>query len=112
MKNALISDARLNNCVFNNTDLRNLDYGRFPDFIGHTGDVYSIAFSPDGNYLLSGSSDSTIKLWSTETQKLILTMQGHSDYIRSVAFSSQGKCFASGSRDCTIKLWSIYSPRA
>jgi WD40 repeat protein len=67
MNNCIITDAKLDNCEFIDTDLRNLKYGRYPDFIGHSSTVASIAFSPDGKYLASGSWDSTVKLWSVES---------------------------------------------
>ncbi len=59
-----MTDARLDNCQFVKTDLRNLKYGKYPDFIGHISYVNSIAFSPDGKYLASGSYDNTVKLWN------------------------------------------------
>ncbi len=76
MDNCIITDARLDNCEFVETDLRNLKYGRYPDFIGHSSWIYSVAFSPDGKYLASGSSDDTVKLWSVESQKEVTTLQG------------------------------------
>jgi WD40 repeat protein len=88
-----------------------LKYGRFLDFIGHSYTVYSIAFSPDGKYLASGSYDKTVKLWSVESQKEVTTLQGHSSYVKSVAFSPDGKYLASGSGDKTVKLWSIQSKK-
>ena len=44
---------------------------------GHTGEVYSVAWSPDGKTLASGSSDQTVKLWEAATGKLLTTLQGH-----------------------------------
>ncbi len=77
MDNCIITDARLNNCEFVDTDLRNLKYGRYLYFIGHSSWVYSVAFSPDGKYLASGSIDKKVKLWSVESQKEVTTLQGH-----------------------------------
>ncbi|MGI2906587.1 AAA-like domain-containing protein [Tolypothrix sp. VBCCA 56010] len=73
----------------------------------HSSSVTSVAFSPDGKILASGSSDKTIKLWDTATGKVIRTLTGHTDSVRSVAFSPDGKILASGSSDKTIKLWNI-----
>ncbi len=111
MNNCIITDARLNDCEFVDTDLRNLKCGRYPDFIGHSSEVNSIAFSPDGKYLASSSKDKTIKLWRAESQKEVTTLQGHSESVLSVAFSPEGKYLASGSRDKTVKLWSVESQK-
>ena len=73
---------------------------------GHNDDnVTSLALSPDGKYLASGSFDKTIKLWRVETGECTRTMEGHSDGVFSVAFSPDGQYLASGS-DETVKLWS------
>jgi WD40 repeat protein len=72
---------------------------------GHSNEVWSVVFSPDGNILASGSDDKTIKLWSPSTGKLIRILIGHSESVLSVAFSPDGKILASGSIDNTIKLW-------
>jgi len=69
----------------------------------------SVAFSPDGTKLASGSSDGTIKLWNVATGNLIHTLQ-HGDWVRSVAFSSDGKMLASGSSNGTTKLWRKTTP--
>ncbi len=72
---------------------------------GHTYSINSIAFSPDGHLLASGSDDKNIKLWDPQTGKPLQTLTGHTDTIRSVAFSPDGHLLASGCYDNTIRLW-------
>ena len=73
---------------------------------GHSNPVWSVAFSPDGQYLASGSWDKTVKLWHVESGECTRTMEGHSHPVYSVAFSPDGQYLASGSGDNTVKLWS------
>jgi|GEM_PF-1297353 len=74
---------------------------------GHISMVNSVAFSPDGTTLASGSWDTTIKLWNVATGGLLRTLTGHTGYVYSVAFSPDGTTLASGSEDNTIKLWNV-----
>ncbi|MFM6061284.1 MAG: protein kinase domain-containing protein, partial [Microcystis panniformis] len=53
---------------------------------GHSGQVYSLAYSPDGRYLASGSKDRTIKIWEVATGKGLRTLTGHSGVVWSVAY--------------------------
>ncbi|MEH1919359.1 trypsin-like peptidase domain-containing protein [Nostoc sp.] len=73
---------------------------------GHSESVYSVAISPDGRTLASGSYDDTIKIWNISTGQEIRTLNGHSGSVNSVAFSPDGRTLASGS-DETIKIWNI-----
>ena len=72
---------------------------------GHTNYVSSIAFSPDGRTLVSGSWDETVCLWDAETGEQKRTLTGHTDSVYSVVFSPDGKTLASGSGDGTVRLW-------
>jgi WD40 repeat protein len=78
---------------------------------GHTNDVTSVAFSPDGRLLASGSADETIKLWEVASGREVRTLTGHTDRVLSVAFSPDGRLLASGSNDGTIKLWEVATGR-
>ena len=86
--------------------LRELSPHRIATLEGHTGSVRSVAFSPDGTMLASGSQDSTIKLWNIGAKENIATLR-HAHWIRSVAFSPDGTTFALGASDSTIKVWDI-----
>ncbi len=74
---------------------------------GHTAPVESVAFSPDGKYIISGSQDNTIRLWDVLTGKEIRVFKGHYDDVTSVAFSPDRKFVLSGSQDNTIRLWDV-----
>ena len=76
---------------------------------GHTDQVYSVAFSPDGNTLASGSWDNTIHLWNAHTGEHIRTLSGHTHYVDSVAFSPDGNMIASGGSDDTVYLWNAHT---
>jgi WD40 repeat protein len=74
----------------------------------HTGQVVSLAVSKDGKKLLTGSHDSTVRVWEIETGKELLKFTGHGKVagIASVAFSPDGATAASGDSNGKILLWS------
>ncbi len=69
--------------------------------------VNSVAFSPDGLTLASGSDNTKVTLWDVATGELKATFEGHKEGVTSVAFSPDGLTLASGSRDHSIKLWDV-----
>ncbi len=75
--------------------------------VGHSNAVTSVAFSPDGQTLASGSEDKTIEMWKLETGKRWYTLTGHSDWVTCVAFSPDGRTLASSGRDKTIHIWDL-----
>lgn len=73
---------------------------------GHTDLVSTVAFSPNGKRLVSGSLDRTMRLWNTSTGKLIRTREEHTAPVNTVAFSANGERFWSASRENnTIRSW-------
>lgn len=67
----------------------------------------SIALSPNGKLLATGSQEGPIHLWDFNTGEPIRTLIGHSDSVNSVAFSPDGRTLASSSSDGTVLLWEI-----
>jgi WD40 repeat protein len=74
---------------------------------GHSDWIMSVAFSPDGSQLVSGSYDRTVRLWSAASGKLLKTLEGHSDIVFRVAFYPNGKQVASCSDDDTVRMWTV-----
>ena len=72
---------------------------------GHSHEVISVAYSPDGTKIISGSKDKTIKIWDANTGQCLKTLEGHTGTVRSVAYSPDGTKIISGSWDDTIKIW-------
>jgi RNA polymerase sigma factor (sigma-70 family) len=72
---------------------------------GHTGDVYSVEFTPDGQRLTSAGADGTVVLWDVASGRTIWTFQANKDPIWSLAFTPDGKLLASGADDGTVRFW-------
>ncbi|PVF91181.1 WD40 repeat-like protein, partial [Serendipita vermifera] len=76
--------------------------------VGHKGEVTCVVFSPDGDYIISGSDDRTIRLWNADTGKMMAgPFHGHASCVTSVSFSPDGHHIASGSSDKTIRVWKV-----
>ena len=74
---------------------------------GHTGEVYAVAFSPDGSMLASASHDMTVRLWQVNSGQQVQRLEEHTDSVHAVAFSPDGTMLASLSYDRTIRLWEV-----
>jgi len=72
---------------------------------GHAGWVTSLAVAPKGKVLASGSLDTTVRIWDTESGEERAVLTGHDAAVSSVAFSPSGQILASGSHDGIIRLW-------
>jgi len=76
----------------------------------HSDKVYSVAFSPDGRYLLAGSVTRHLHLWDlNKTEPTSTTLSGHTKFVWSASFSSDGKTIASASGDGSVFLWDVAS---
>ena len=78
---------------------------------GHTDGIAAIAFSPDGQLIVTVSYDRTAKLWNPLTGKPLHTLQGHDHFIREAIFSPNSKLIATASRDNTAKLWNTQTEK-
>jgi WD40 repeat protein len=74
---------------------------------GHQGAVNSVAFSPDGKLLASGSDDSTVILWDVRTHRRLGQLTGHKGAVARVVFSPDGRLLVSGSSDGTVIFWDV-----
>ncbi|MFO7852001.1 MAG: TIR domain-containing protein [Bacteroidota bacterium] len=74
---------------------------------GHTGRINYIKITPDGRYVISGSSDNSAKVWDTKTRQCIADFHKHTDRVVCVDISIDGKTGVSGGFDNMIYVWDI-----
>ena len=74
---------------------------------GHSAWVSSLAFSPDGRWLYSGSADQTIRIWDVSSGELLKTYRGHTDEVWSLDVSPDGVTLVSGGKDGSVRLWPV-----
>jgi WD40 repeat protein len=73
----------------------------------HAGTVVSLAFSPDGKVLASGSADNSVRLWEAATGKELRRLAANQSGLRSLAFAPTGTTLATGTFDGLIRLWEV-----
>ena len=96
-----LRQTRLHKVNFQNADLSK------SVFAENFGGIWSVAFSPDGQYLATGDTKGDILLRRVADGQIIRSFKGHNSWVVSLAFSPDGNILASGSCDCTAKLWDI-----
>ncbi len=79
--------------------------------LDYKADVLAYAFSPDGNRVLTGSSDKTVRLWDVETGRCLRMLEDHSGYVRCVVWSADQRRALSSSDDTTVRLWDVKTGR-
>ena len=84
---------------------------------GHTGTVNAVAIPTDGGKIVSGSNDTTVRVWSMETGEVssglcesqvcqvLKVLEGHTVYVVSVAISGDGARIVTGGSDNTVRIW-------
>jgi tricorn protease-like protein len=80
-------------------------------FTGHEGTVWSVAVTPDGRYVVSGSGDWTVRLWELRTGREVRRFTGHQGQVNSVAVTPDGRYVVSGSGDWTVRVWELRTGR-
>ncbi|EJD39372.1 WD40 repeat-like protein [Auricularia subglabra TFB-10046 SS5] len=109
-----LSDGKLGVWVIGEKFTDSMFDGAAPDFedltvrsdAEHTDAVWALAFSRDGRLLVSGSDDTTARLWTGQAlQPVGSPLAGHGGPVRSVAFSPDGNLIATGSEDSTVRIW-------
>ena len=69
------------------------------------GQDFSVAFSPDGMLLVTGSDDGIVRVWKAASGKAVAELSGHTDYVRAVAVGPDGTLIASASDDYSVRVW-------
>jgi WD40 repeat protein len=77
------------------------------DLAGHDGPIHDFAFSRDGQRLVSGSEDGTIRVWDVAEGRQLVCFRGHEGAVTCVAFSPDGRRVVSGGVDRTVRIQDI-----
>ncbi len=73
--------------------------------LDHTGPVYDIAFTAQGDRIVTGSALTTVRIWKVSTGEMLHELGGHLGPVYAVDFAPDGKLLASGGADNTVRVW-------
>ena len=104
--NLCVWQADLHQTQLHKVNFQNADLSKSV-FAENFGGIWSVAFSPDGQYLAAGDTKGNIIMRRVTDGQPICTFEGHSAWVVSLDFSPDGKTLASSSCDCTAKLWNV-----
>ncbi len=104
--NLCVWQADLRRTPLHGVNFQNADLSKSV-FAEDFGGIWSVAYSPDGQYLATGDTKGNILLRQVKDDRLIHSFEDHNAWVVSLAFSPDGKTLASGSCDCTAKLWNV-----
>jgi WD40 repeat protein len=98
--------SRSKDYAYSSVVVREMQTGRvIHTLTGHSSDVTSLAFSPDGRRLATASFDRTVKVWDMQTGQEVFTLIGHTAGVAAVAFSPDGNQIVSGGIDNSARVW-------
>ena len=75
----------------------------------HEGEVYDVAFSPDGQTLATAGQDRTVRLWRVATGKQMAILRGHEDEVNALAFAPDGTWLVTAGDDCSVRCWDAHT---
>ncbi|MDZ4753010.1 MAG: serine/threonine-protein kinase [Phycisphaerae bacterium] len=72
---------------------------------GHTGEIFGLAFAPDGSRLMSGGRDRLVRVWDTSRWDEVVPLPGHTSFVWALRFSRDGDYLATGGGDRAFRVW-------
>ena len=105
IRQAYLRDTCLHNTNFSEAILRNTI---FADTFGA---IFSVAYSPNGQFIAAGTDSGEIRVWRTFDNELWRILEGHKDAVRSITFRTNSQNLLSGADDGTLCLWDLQTGR-